>query len=670
MVTVAALVAVCLQLLPVALWMWMRSRRDRALWELALDIPTAVAVDILGVLVLARFMRLEPAVLVARALWLAVAVAWGVRNRRALPQRPRCLDLRTAATAAAAAACAAKLSVVLSRACHNYDRGWHMPLVASLRGQRIPFMNVYQPAQGLEYHYTGDLLASSLQTLSFGVIHASHALSLAHDLLFALTAVTAALLLRHLGMRGIFAVLVALAILTAGPLTLFTPEIGRDWAGYNFINFYKLSFRPHYPLSALLIIGFVGAVLVRLHERDRPPPMHRTALVLVACTALQTLTDEASIGLLGAGLGATWLVLPACLHERRLPGALLLLGMLAAVLVPHLLFAGTIAPGAVANHVHLVPWRSPGYYNKVLPLSTEAGRERLLHDLLPMAAVAAAGVLSLLRSRGRAHIGTVLFFVALLGIAVVALCKIEVVGDVPVAPGGGWAGQNHRFATAPMLAAPFVAGWLMALFRPAVRSWVGAHAVAGALMVGALGLGSASTWHWTSTTSAKRCFSPKSFDSKHDFYELDCRAETAAGVGEIARPTYAAKSLAYVWAGCHPSFVSGRNKKLAYRLKVGGMAYDKKALGELPKFLDDKRRRLVIVCPPGDVQTDPACALAIRSGECQPSGRLAMRCELRDEAARAALRDALKADSARATLPAPEDPPAPEEEEAEGEDAP
>ena len=81
-------------------------------------------------------------------------------------------------------------------------RPWHLTflpggsdfLVTELPGElRIGLIHrdwpVFVPVGG-RTAYTGDLLASSLQTLSFGVIHASHALSLAHDLLFALTAVT------------------------------------------------------------------------------------------------------------------------------------------------------------------------------------------------------------------------------------------------------------------------------------------------------------------------------------------------------------------------------------------------------------------------------------------------------------------------------------------------
>jgi hypothetical protein len=51
------------------------------------------------------------------------------------------------------------------------------------------------PDQPLHYHFSSDVLASALQTLSFDVLHSSYALSLAHDVMFGPTVFTLALLL-------------------------------------------------------------------------------------------------------------------------------------------------------------------------------------------------------------------------------------------------------------------------------------------------------------------------------------------------------------------------------------------------------------------------------------------------------------------------------------------
>ena len=185
MVSQRAAIAVALFLLPVFVMQLARSRHDRKIWEIALDVPFAVALDLLGVLLLARAMPLERAVLVSRPLWIVggmVYVAYRLRSGTG-PTWPRAIGGRELLLAAVATAVAVYLSTELFRSCLNADRHWHIPLVTSLRGQRIPFANVYEPKSILGYHYTGDVLAAMLQTLSFGIIHSSHALSLASHLL-------------------------------------------------------------------------------------------------------------------------------------------------------------------------------------------------------------------------------------------------------------------------------------------------------------------------------------------------------------------------------------------------------------------------------------------------------------------------------------------------------
>src|SRR5262245_6355957 len=82
------LVAVLLFLLPVLTFWAARVTKQTATWEIALDIPLAVAASLLSVFVLARFMTVESAALVSRPVW---AVALGVvlyRRRRTRPAWP------------------------------------------------------------------------------------------------------------------------------------------------------------------------------------------------------------------------------------------------------------------------------------------------------------------------------------------------------------------------------------------------------------------------------------------------------------------------------------------------------------------------------------------------------------------------------------------------------
>jgi hypothetical protein len=630
MVDLAALLSVCLQLLPLVLWWIIRARRDRALWELALEIPAVIAVDMLLCLLLTRLFVLEIAVLSVRGGYLLVGGVLIVRRLRDKELAwPRCFRGPELATSALAGTLAVFLSTVMSRACHNFDRGWHIPLVASLRGQRLPFVNVYQPTQLLEYHYTGDALAASLQSLSLGVIHSSYALSLAHDYLFALTAIAAALLFRYLGVTSAtHAALGAVAIFVMGPLTVLSPVTSTEaWAGYSIINFYKLSFRPHVPLAALLMVGFVGAIAVALRERGDRAQVVRTVAVLSACSALLSLTDEASIGLLGLSLGAAWLFVPQVLHERRLVGLGILALLTVCVIVPHFLFAGTLSTSSVANHVELVDWRSPGYYSRPIALARDAGWQRFKYDLLPMAMLAAGAVFMALRRPRRESMAVAIFYAVLFGLSVVALGRIEVVADVPLPPKGGWAVNNHRFVTAAMALMPVVALWLITAARVARRPAT-AGAFGSAVLVAAVTLSAVSTLQWLRLAAEDKCIQPRSFASAEDFYEIDCRKAVGAGLGERPMPIYAAKGLTYVYAGCRPSFLPARTDRLTYRLKLGGAAYGAAALAELETTVLAPEQPLTLVCPPPESATqEPACVFALSQGACAPAGQ-ALRCRL------------------------------------------
>src|SRR5438046_1094859 len=117
MVILATVAATLLYLAPVLAFLYVRARRDRELWEVALDIPLAVAIDLLGVLLLTRFLPLAAATLVSRPLWLAAAGAWLVHRRRRgdAPAWPHALGLRDLAMIALAAALAVLVSLTLSR---------------------------------------------------------------------------------------------------------------------------------------------------------------------------------------------------------------------------------------------------------------------------------------------------------------------------------------------------------------------------------------------------------------------------------------------------------------------------------------------------------------------------------------------------------------------------
>jgi hypothetical protein len=641
MVKLAALEALLLYLAPLAALLVLRSRRDRPLWEIALDLPLAVALDLLVVHALARVLTLETAVLVSRPLWLAAAgTAAAVRLRRGWrPAWPAALGRRELAITLAAVVLAVGLSVVLSRAPYAaWDRRLHIPLVSSLRAQRIPFSNVFDPGIQLYYHFAGDVLAAELQTLSFAVIGSSHALSLAHDLVFGLIGASVALLLRGIGYRSLWvAPLGALAVLLEGPVTFLRPE-RRLTNGYSFTNWLTLSFRPHVSLAGLLYVGFVGAAFVRLRDRSwstRVPASH-TAPVLLACTAALAITDEGSLGLLGLALGAAWLVAPELLHEKRLPGLALLGGLLVALVLPNVAFGGALGPGAPKHAITLVPWRSPGYHNPPLALATLVGWNQLMWDLAPMLVVLAGGLLALFVVKSRALRVTFAFYAVLLAASILGLTRVEVGGE-PL--------ESHRFVTVAGFLAPMLAlAWARLCTGPSPTGRSRAPLAVPVLLGGAL-LGPASTLEWLSQTAPGELHHFDHFWSREDHYALDCRADYGARLGETPREEYLAKAVYHGYSGCHPVWAPGRRVARQWDIKTESMI-EHPALVEVDR-LTPADQPLRMECPAG-ASDDPACVWAAAHGRCARIGKQAQRCDVPPPERKNLLRE---------TTPAP--PPAP-----------
>jgi hypothetical protein len=624
MATLAALQALLLYLAPLAALMALRSRRDRPLWEIALDVPLAVALDLLLIHVLARVLRLETAVIVSRPLWLgAAAVAWLVRARRgARPEWPAALRGADLGLALLAAAAAVAVSLVLSRAPYAiWDRRLHIPLVSALRAQKIPFSSPFDAGVQFYYHFAGDVLAAELQVLSSGVIGASHALSLAHDAMFGLLGATVALLVRGLGVRSAWVPPVAaLALVLEGPVTFLRAE-KKLFNGYSFTNWLTLSYRPHVSLAALLYVGVIGAAFVRLRDRDgRAPavPVARTAPVLLACAATLAITDEASLGLLGLALGLTWLVAPEVLHEKRLVGVGLLAGLAAALVLPNLAFGGALGPGAPHRALLVVPWRSPGYHNPPLSLGTAGGAIHLFWDFGPAIFTWLGGLLAMRSTQSRALRVSFAFFTALFVPSVLGLTRLEI---------GGEAYEAHRFATAVALLAPALAlGWTWLVMR---RDAGGGSRVpvSAAVLVASMAMGPVSTTQWLLQQAPIEAHKYEQFWSHEDPYAIDCRADYGARLGESPRLEYVAKGIFHGYTGCHPAWVPGRRVAKQWDIKTESLV-ERPALAEVEK-ITPAADPLRMECPAGATDfADPACAWAMARKLCAPLGRSVLRCDV------------------------------------------
>ena len=189
MCALAQAVAVAVYLVPIAVVLALSARRDRSLAWMAAAIPAVVAADLLGTMLLCWVLRLELAAGVSRVLWLAGGALWYDRRhrRRGLRlERPAALDRRAVAGVAAAALVAIVLSAdpvapvrdLGSRAAHPLGRGPARPAAA------VP--ERYDPGIALHYHFSGDVAGVDAADYSFDVLNASLALSLAHDVMFAL----------------------------------------------------------------------------------------------------------------------------------------------------------------------------------------------------------------------------------------------------------------------------------------------------------------------------------------------------------------------------------------------------------------------------------------------------------------------------------------------------
>jgi hypothetical protein len=608
----AQLSAIVGYLIPVATLVLLRMRRDRPLWALALDLPLAVSLDLLTILGLTLFGTLEHAVLLSRACWIAggLVVWWRGRPRPALPDavtRPVVWSVAVATVGATA------LSLWRSRPYAIWDRQWHIPLVASLRGQRLPFVNVFDQASHgvLHYHFAGDVLAAVVQTLSFDTLHASLALSLVHDILFGLTAAGFTLLVLALtGGRRAWAGPCAVLLLLHGPVASSHPSCAPQSLGYSWLSFFEMSFRPHVSLAGLLFIGVLGAVAVRLMT-ERPSHQggrsQSTTAVLLLSATLLGITDEASAGLCGLVLGLVWIVFPEAIHPRRWVGLVVLAVFALGVLLANRVFSASLVGGGPVQKLAIVPWRTPGYIAPPVALWTRPGLTALTFDLLPIALVWLGLLLLWFRTRARALAAFLVFLAVLAPIATVLLTRVEL---------NGVALESHRFMSLLGFSAAFFALLLLPGMPP--------RSLALGLVLVAVLASSLSTLGWAraiAPASSPRDFAPGALD----VHWLDCRESTGSQLGEETLPAYVASDYLYLFTGCHPTFVPGQSRtQWPMSLEPAPTARALHILRGSPSLQSGP---MLALCPATGT-LDAVCKAAHARGLCAKEGSLMLRCTL------------------------------------------
>jgi hypothetical protein len=299
---------------------------------------------------------------------------------------------------------------------------------------------------------------------------------------------------------------------------------------------------------------------------------------------------------------------------------LLLVALAAAVVVPNVVYVGSLAPGNPRHEISLVPWRSPGYFHPAIPLSNGKGRSLLGFDLFPMLAALAGGAVCALRRWTRERLVTLLFFAALLAISIVGLCRLDV-DKLPV--------ESHRFVTAAMLLFPLLgAFWLSPQRGAAPGLRLPGDALAPAVLLAAVAVSSLSTLEWLTSTAATSCTKPSKYRSRHEFFTTDCVADAGAKLGERPAPTYMEDGIFYVHAGCHPVFATGP-KAAHWALKVGLAKFGEDSFRELHREMVPPGAPMRVICPaPGVPTADAVCRRAQQEGGCRPLGQKTVACEI------------------------------------------
>jgi hypothetical protein len=596
-------------LLPYAVVLLARGRSAKPA-DLAVDIPAAFAADLLLVLVLALAMRLDWAVLAARALWVAGGV-WIARDKGAA--WPAGIGLRAVAWTATAAWSGAWVSLWLSRDFGIWDRRWHMPLVTSLEGQSIPFHNVYDPQAVLHYHFSGDVQAAMVRALSFGHMSAALGLSLAHDIDFALLGAVVALLLVGRARHGWLVVFGVCAVLLHGPVVQ-TDGTGWMFRAHMYQTFLTDSFRPHIAIAGLLVTGMTAALCTRATERTPTPG--RLAGALLPCAALLSVTDETSFVIVLASIGAAWLVDGKVLAGRWWQGLALLAGMAASGLAANLVFRASLAPGSPVQHLDIVPARMIDLSNGPHALWETGALHQLGYDLLPLVVPTAGAVLYAATHPLRRLGALVAAPCVATALSAVLATKVRVNGIDGV--------ECQRFFVAVFFVVLVVALWLL----PSMPRWSAA--------AGLVGIGAAVPVFFTvfwfrerSPEMLRGSESPPDATLGETLYEIDCPRIAAARIGQRPEVTYVDEKLWYLYTSCRGVFEAGLSEP-PWPTKIKPAFEVPTHLAELSKLVPSDAT-VPAACSRVDARNDRVCSELRRTESCAPSGELFVTCPLGPE---------------------------------------
>jgi len=623
-----SLLACTLYLLPlgavVALW---RRETDDAL-DMACTIGTVFAADLLATFALCYLFRLERAVFVRTGLWLAGAVALGLRRAgRCAPilAGRGALSRGDLATLGLAAAAGFLISHMVSSEYWLWDREWHVPFTASLRAQHMPFHNVFEPWKTLRYHMAGDVAASGLQSLSFVAMNASRALSYAHDLQSLIAVAIIAMALRSAcGWTPATTAVAALVPPLAGPIMLRVinqgPGLG-PFEGNSDFNNLTLSFRPHCMIALVVLVTLLCHVLRAAREQERGRPFTiGAAAAMVPLFALLAISDEISTLLAGLSLAVMWLRWPGLLGATRGRSAIALGVFALAALVANLALGGTIAPGGPVQTTTWLRPRLPRFAGPPVPLVSVEGWKQLFIDegslLLP---VAVMSVLSLRRrsAGGNSESGLGPAVALALGATAGGLL-LFLMFEV-----NGRTYEGHRFMTAARTLVPMLALlYLPRLPRASFASLVLLLPILAGVFV-------------TLGFVFYRLPVKPGVHRGEEQYAINCRDAMGARLGDRIVPTYADESFWHLYAGCRPIFAPGHEGDPGVVL-AGWPMLGPAAFAKMDRLFFPPGQPARVVCPQEPSRAGAVCKKAETVAACVPRGALALICEV-PPAARAPL---------------------------------
>jgi hypothetical protein len=616
--------ACTLYLVPLGAVVALGRRESDDTLDLACAIGAAFAVDLLGTFALCYLFRLDRAVFVRTGLLLVVAAALAARRvRRGEPILPGrgALSRGDLLTLGLAAAAGFLVSHMVSSQYWIWDREWHVEFTASLRAQQMPFRNVFEPWKTLRYHMAGDVAAAGLQSLSFASMNASRALSYAHDLQsLILVAMTALAFRSSCGWKPATTVAAAVVPPLAGPMMFRVlnqvPGLGPFEGNSDFSNL-TLSFRPHCMIALVVLVALLCHVMRRARDQARPrvesDGRARDILAGAAMTALVSLlsiSDEISTLLVGSSLAVMWLRWPRLLGGTRWRSAIALGGFAVAAIVTNRVLAGTIAPGGPVEHTHWMSPRLPRFGGPPHPLGDLEGWKQLFIDegslLLPMLMMLAlflprrpAAGDDLLRPPVALALGT-----TLLGLLLFLMFEVN-----------GRTFEGHRFMTAARSLVPVAA----LLFLPRLpRASFASLLVLMPILAGVFA---------TLGFVFYRLPVKPAVQSGEEQYQVECRRDVGARLGEPIVPTFAERPLWHVYAGCRPIFAPGHDGSPGVVL-AGWPMFGPAGFAKMDREFFPAEKPARVVCPRDPDKLTPICQKAQTLATCTPQGRQFVACDV------------------------------------------